>query len=80
MTPHNITYLMKYLFLIFKNITHFYKPIEVKFYLYKPHGRGDLRKKLAFAPFKKTIQHFAIFPKLMRKIPLLLNSIFSKSS
>ena len=28
------------------------------------------RKKLAFAIFKKTIQHFAPFPKLIREMPL----------
>ena len=36
--------------------------------------------KLAFALFKKTIQHFAIFPKLIREMLLFWNSIFSKSS
>ena len=29
-----------------------------------------LRKKLAFALFKKSIQHFALFPKLIRKMLL----------
>ena len=27
-------------------------------------------KKLAFAPFKKIIQHFALFSKLIREMPL----------
>ena len=29
----------------------------------------EIRKKLSFTPFKKTIQHFALFPKLIRKMP-----------
>ena len=37
-----------------------------------------LGKKLAFAFFKKTIQHFAIFPKLIREMSLFWNSIFFK--
>ena len=41
----------------------------------------DLRRKWANAPFKKKkIQHFAPIPKLIRKMPLSWNSIFSKSS
>ena len=39
-----------------------------------------LGTKLAFALFKKTIQHFALFLKLIREILLFWNSIFLKSS
>ena len=31
----------------------------------------DPWKKLVFALFKKTIQHFALFPKIIREMPLL---------
>ena len=41
-----------------------------------PGGWGGV----AFALFKRTIQHFAIFPKLIREMLLFWNSIFSKSS
>ena len=37
-------------------------------------------RKWANAPFKKQIQHFAPFPKLIKEMPLFWNSIFSKSS
>ena len=39
-----------------------------------------LGTKLAFALFKKTIQYFAQFPKLIREMPLFQNLIISKSS
>ena len=42
--------------------------------------KGKFWKKLAFVPFKKTIQHFAPLPKLIREMSLFWNSIFSKSS
>ena len=29
-----------------------------------------VRKNLAFAIFKKTIQHFALFPKLIKEMPI----------
>ena len=34
-----------------------------------PYMDYNLGKKLAFALFKKTIQHFALFPKLIREMP-----------
>ena len=37
-------------------------------------------RKWANAPFKKTIQHFVPFSKLIREMPIFWNSIFSKSS
>ena len=37
-------------------------------------------KKLVFALFKNIIQHFTIFPKLIREMSLFWNSIFPKSS
>ena len=37
-------------------------------------------RKWANAPFKKTIQHFAQFFKLIKEMPLFWNSIFSKLS
>ena len=43
-------------------------------------GLVGLRKKLAFVLFKKIIQHFAPFSKLIREMFLFWNSIFSKSS
>ena len=39
-----------------------------------------LGKKMAFALLKKTIQHFVIFLKLIKEMPLFWNLIFSKSS
>ena len=37
-------------------------------------------RKWTNAHFKKTIQHFAQFPKLIREMSLFWNSVFSKSS
>ena len=37
-------------------------------------------KILVFFLFKKTIQHFILFPKLIKEMLIFWNSIFSKSS
>ena len=47
-------------------LTHTKSPIH-QIALSQIQGIG---KKLAFALFKKTIQHFTIFPKLIREMPL----------
>ena len=57
---------LQYLDLSWNNL----KPVRNLEWLFHLVSIEHLGKKLAFSPFKKIIQHFALFPKLIREMPL----------